>query len=120
MGAGRRCRKPSGRGRHLGSEYVARAAPDGYTLVLGVTGSHGINTSLYKNMRYDPRKDFEPLHRPLFIPTPSSSTTMCRPRIFRADRPFEKGVVQYSYGSERNGTASHLAWNCSRTRETLR
>ncbi|EXF90184.1 hypothetical protein D554_0288, partial [Bordetella holmesii 30539] len=37
--------KPSGRGRHIYSEAtMARAAPDGYTLVLGVTGSHGINT----------------------------------------------------------------------------
>ncbi|EXF90183.1 hypothetical protein D554_0287 [Bordetella holmesii 30539] len=32
----------------------------------------------------------------------------------------KKGVVQYSYGSDGNGTASHLGMNCSRTRETLR
>jgi tripartite-type tricarboxylate transporter receptor subunit TctC len=41
-----------------GTRAVARAAPDGYTLLLGHTGTMAINPSLYKNPGYDPRKDF--------------------------------------------------------------
>src|SRR5215216_3145067 len=44
-----------------GTRAVARAAPDGYTLLLGHTGTLSINPSLYKNPGYDPRKDFAPL-----------------------------------------------------------
>ena len=48
-----------GAGGVIGSRAVAKAAPDGYTLLLGHTGSMGINPSLYANAGYDPRKDFE-------------------------------------------------------------
>jgi len=98
-----------GAGGNVGSEYVARAAPDGYTLVLGVTGSHGINTSLYKNMRYDPVKDFEAV---------SQATLYPNAIIVNNDVPannlqelialLKKPDAHYSYGSDGNGTASHL------------
>ena len=48
-----------GAGGVIGSRAVAKSAPDGYTLLLGHTGSMGINPSLYANAGYDPRKDFE-------------------------------------------------------------
>jgi len=44
----------------VGSELVARAAPDGYTTILGTIGSHSVNVSLFK-LSYDPLKDFEPV-----------------------------------------------------------
>lgn len=47
----------------LGTEVVARSAPDGYTLVLGTTGTHGINASLFKKLPYDTIKDFAPIAR---------------------------------------------------------
>ena len=47
----------------IGSEVVARAAPDGYTLIMGTTGTHAINYSLYPNPSYDPVKDFAPITR---------------------------------------------------------
>src|SRR3954469_13119019 len=47
----------------IGSEATARAAPDGYTLIMGTTGTHGINYSLYPNPSYDPVKDFAPITR---------------------------------------------------------
>jgi tripartite-type tricarboxylate transporter receptor subunit TctC len=47
-----------GGGGNIGMRAVARAAPDGYTLVLGHTGSVSINPALYANAGYDPRKDF--------------------------------------------------------------
>src|SRR3954468_17383216 len=50
-----------GGGGTIGTRQVARAAPDGYTLLLGHTGTIAINPSLYGNMGMDPRKDFAPI-----------------------------------------------------------
>ncbi len=47
-----------GGGGNIGTRIAARAAPDGYTLLLGHTGTISINPSLYANAGYDPRKDF--------------------------------------------------------------
>ena len=47
-----------GAGGVLGSELAARAAADGYTLVMGTTGTHAINASLYPRLSYDPVRDF--------------------------------------------------------------
>ena len=47
-----------GAGGVLGSELAARAPADGYTLVMGTTGTHAINASLYAKPSYDPLKDF--------------------------------------------------------------
>jgi tripartite-type tricarboxylate transporter receptor subunit TctC len=47
-----------GGGGNVGTRAAARAAPDGYTLLLGHTGTISINPSLYANAGYDPRKDF--------------------------------------------------------------
>ena len=51
----------AGAGGTLGTRCVARAAPDGYTLLLGHTGTISINPSLYAHAGYDPRKDFAPI-----------------------------------------------------------
>src|SRR5687767_7441906 len=45
----------------IGTRVVQKAAPDGYTLLLGHTGTISINPSLYANAGYDPRKDFAPI-----------------------------------------------------------
>jgi tripartite-type tricarboxylate transporter receptor subunit TctC len=50
-----------GAGGTIGTRAVARAEPDGYTLLLGHTGTMSINPSLYTNAGYDPRKDFAPI-----------------------------------------------------------
>jgi tripartite-type tricarboxylate transporter receptor subunit TctC len=47
----------------VGVEAVARSAPDGYTLVMGTTGTHGINASLVPRLPYDTIKDFAPIAR---------------------------------------------------------
>jgi tripartite-type tricarboxylate transporter receptor subunit TctC len=47
-----------GAGGSIATRAVAKAAPDGYTLVLGGTGTLAINPTLYSNVGYDPRKDF--------------------------------------------------------------
>jgi tripartite-type tricarboxylate transporter receptor subunit TctC len=50
-----------GAGGNIGSELVARSAPDGYTLEMGTVGTHAINASLYSKMPYDHVKDFVPV-----------------------------------------------------------
>jgi tripartite-type tricarboxylate transporter receptor subunit TctC len=59
----------AGAGGSLGTRAVAKAAPDGYTLLLGFSGTMAINPSLYKNVGYDPQKDFVPIG--LIASTPS-------------------------------------------------
>jgi tripartite-type tricarboxylate transporter receptor subunit TctC len=51
----------AGAGGNLGAATAAHAAPDGYTLFLATTGTHASNATLYKNLPYDPAKDFAPL-----------------------------------------------------------
>ena len=50
-----------GAGGNLGADLVAKSAPDGYTLLMGTVGTHGINKSLYSRLPYDPQKDFAPI-----------------------------------------------------------
>src|SRR5262245_29498168 len=45
----------------IGAQYVARAAPDGYTILLGTSTTMAINVSVYKNLPYDPTKDLVPI-----------------------------------------------------------
>src|SRR5437588_10112407 len=52
----------------IGSEAVARAAPDGYTLLLGATTTHGVNPALNPKLPYDPVKDFTPVSLVATIP----------------------------------------------------
>ncbi len=50
-----------GAGGNIGADFVAKAAPDGYTLVMGTVGTHSINGALYSKMPYDMVKDFTPV-----------------------------------------------------------
>ena len=50
-----------GAGGNLGTEIVAKSPGDGYTLLMGTVGTHGINRALYAKLPYDPFKDFVPI-----------------------------------------------------------
>ena len=50
-----------GAGGNIGAEVVAKSPNDGYTLLMGTVGTHGINQSLYSKLPYDPIKDFQPI-----------------------------------------------------------
>jgi tripartite-type tricarboxylate transporter receptor subunit TctC len=51
----------AGAGGNLGADIVAKSAADGYTLLMGTVGTHGINVALYDKMPFDPVKDFAPI-----------------------------------------------------------
>lgn len=93
----------------LGSEAVARAAPDGYTLLIGTQGSHGTNSALYKTVRYDPVKDFVAVHgllsnTPVLICSPQRKLSNVAALVEQARQ--QPGKM--SFGSGGAGTAGHL------------
>lgn len=103
----------AGAGGNVGSDWVAKSAPDGYNIVLGVTGSHAINLSLYKKMPYHPINDFEPLSQATIYP----NAIVVNPQVPANNLAelialLKKEPGKLSYGSDGNGTASHriLAW----------
>ncbi|MEY3762621.1 MAG: hypothetical protein RL281_1226, partial [Pseudomonadota bacterium] len=51
----------AGAGGNLGADMVAKSAADGYTILMGTVGTHGINVALYDKMPFDPVKDFAPI-----------------------------------------------------------
>lgn len=59
----------AGAGGTIGTENVAKAAPDGYSLLVGSTGPFSVAQSLYSQLRYDPVKDFVPIARLVRIPS---------------------------------------------------
>src|SRR3954471_6026051 len=59
--------KPGAAGA-VGAAFVAKAKPDGYTLLGGTISTHAINASLYKDLPYDPVKDFEPVSLVAMLP----------------------------------------------------
>lgn len=98
-----------GAGGNVGSDLVAKAKPDGYTLLVGVTGSHAINTSLMKSMPYHPLRDFEPLTLATIFP----NAIVVNAKVPASTLPelvalLKANPTAYSYGSDGNGTASHL------------
>ena len=106
-----------GAGGNLGSDLVAKAPADGHTLVLGVTGSHAINTTLYKKMPYHPLSDFEPLTQATIYP----NAIVVHPQVPASNLQelvalVKKDPARYSYGSDGNGTASHLGMEILKAR----
>lgn len=57
-----------GAGGNIGTAAAARAAPDGYTLVMGANGTHAMNPALYANVGYDAEKDFDAIVLTALIP----------------------------------------------------
>ncbi|HEV8500458.1 MAG TPA: tripartite tricarboxylate transporter substrate binding protein [Casimicrobiaceae bacterium] len=99
----------SGGGGIVGSQLTARAAPDGYTLMVGYVGTHGTNPAVRK-LPYDAVKDFTPIAmvggtpNVLVVPPSVPATTLAE---FIAYAKANKGKL--AYGSSGPGTLTHLA-----------
>lgn len=100
----------AGAGGNIGTQLVARAAPDGYTILMGTVGTHAINQSLYPKLAFDPIKDFAPLTRVALVP----NLLVANPA-----QPFKtvKELTAYAkanpgkvtFGSSGSGTSIHLS-----------
>ncbi|MEP6719849.1 MAG: tripartite tricarboxylate transporter substrate binding protein [Variovorax sp.] len=93
----------------IASEFVMRAAPDGYTLMLGYIATHAMNPALQK-LRYDPVKDFEPVgmvgsSATLMVVSPSVKANNAKELVASLKAAPDKT----SYASAGNGTAPHFA-----------
>ncbi|MCG2594318.1 tripartite tricarboxylate transporter substrate binding protein [Ramlibacter sp. XY19] len=99
-----------GAGGTLAAEIVARAPPDGYTLLFATMGTQAINPALYPKLRYDPLKDFAPIAlthitpRVLVVPATVRANSVAELVALAKARP-----GQISYGSAGNGSSSHLS-----------
>jgi len=110
-----------GAGGIIGSEAVAKSAPDGYTLIMGNAGSHSVNPSLYRKLPYDPLKDFSPIALVSSAPNilivhPSLPVKSTKDLIALAkSRPGE-----LTFGSGGNGSTAHLSGELFRTLAGIR
>jgi len=99
-----------GAGGNIAASTVAKSAPDGYTLLLGLISTHAINASLYKELPYDPIKDFQPIGRiaqtPLILVVHPS---LAAKNIAEFVSLAKANPGKINYGSSGIGSASHLA-----------
>ncbi|MBC7598822.1 MAG: tripartite tricarboxylate transporter substrate binding protein, partial [Polaromonas sp.] len=104
----------TGAGGNVGADIVAKSPGDGYTLLMGTVGTHGINKSLYPKMPFDPQKDFAPITLVAGVPNVM---------VMNAEKAGKLGInsvadfVKYaksrpgqlSMASSGNGTSIHLS-----------
>ncbi|MDP3809437.1 MAG: tripartite tricarboxylate transporter substrate binding protein [Hydrogenophaga sp.] len=103
-----------GAGGNIGVSAVAKAAPDGLTLGIATTASHGINPWLFSKLPYDPAKDFAPITQMLRVP---NVLVMNAEAATRLNINTLADLIAYgkanpgklNYGSGGNGSAGHLA-----------
>ena len=100
-----------GAGGNLGADLVAKAKPDGYTLLMGSVGPLAVNASLYKNMPYDNLKDLTPITLVAHVP----NMLVVNPKNVPA-KTFDEFVAmvkanpgKYFFASTGSGTSSHLS-----------
>lgn len=111
----------AGAGGNIGADLVAKSPGDGYTLLMGTVGTHGINKSLYARLPYDPQKDFAPITLVAAVPNVM---------VMNAKRAQALGIhtvadfIQYAkanpgklnMASSGNGTSIHLAGELFKSR----
>jgi tripartite-type tricarboxylate transporter receptor subunit TctC len=101
-----------GAGGNVASEVVARARPDGQTLLLGTSATHGVNPALYKHLPFDTDADFTPIGTIADV----SNVLTINPAVIdaRTVREFIDKVKaapgKYNFASTGNGTGTHLAF----------
>lgn len=98
-----------GAGGNIGSNYVAKAAPDGYTLLMGASGPLAVNVSLFASMPFDPRRDFIPIVQitgaPLVLVVPADSPIKSVADLLAQAR---KPDGRVNYGSAGPGSPQHI------------
>jgi len=99
----------AGAGGNIGADAVAKAAPDGYTLLVAVNGPAAVNKYLYKNLPYDSDRDLLPISLLASSPQMLVVTPSVAAGDFKAFLAYLKSNPgRLSYGSVGSGSASHL------------
>lgn len=100
----------AGAGGNIGSEFVANAPADGYTLLFGTSGPLAINVSLYKNQGYDPRTSFQPIIRIGHLPNVLAVNAKIPAHNLKELLAYAKAHPDtMTFASSGNGASSHLA-----------
>lgn len=103
--------KPGAAG-NIGSEFVARAKPDGYTLYLGTAATHGSNAALYKKLPFDVETDFVPVAPLIDV----ANVLTINPDVIKVHNLKEfvdeirANPGKYNYASTGNGAGTHMAF----------
>ena len=104
----------AGAGGNLGADVVAKSPADGYTLLMGTVGTHGINKALYDKMPFDPVKDFAPITLVAGVPNVMVMNTdrakaLGINNVMDFIRVAKANPGKFNMASSGNGTSIHLA-----------
>ena len=104
----------AGAGGNVGADIVAKSPGDGYTLLMGTVGTHGINRALYAKLPYDPIKDFVPITLVAAVPNvmvmnAEKAKTMGVKNVQDFIRVAKSNPGKMNMASSGNGTSIHLA-----------
>ena len=106
----------AGAGGNLGADNVARADPDGYTILMGTVATHALNPLILKTKPYDPEKDFAPISLLVVVP----NVLVVNPEL--PAKTVEELLAllkakpdEYAYASSGNGTPLHLSGELFKT-----
>ena len=110
----------AGAGGNIGADVVAKSAADGYTLLMGTVGTHGINKSLYKKIAFDPQKDFAPITLVAGVPNVMIVNTEKAKaaginNVTDFIRVAKANPGKFNMASSGNGTSIHLAGELFKT-----
>ena len=99
----------AGAGGLIGTDVVAKAAPDGYTLLLAYDGTHAVNASLYKTLPFDPIKDFTAVATLANVPFVLAVNAASPAKDVKQFIELAKASPgKLTYGSAGNGSVNHL------------
>ncbi|MDT3677790.1 MAG: tripartite tricarboxylate transporter substrate binding protein [Burkholderiaceae bacterium] len=103
-----------GAGGNIGADLVAKAQPDGYTIVMGAVATHAINPYLYAKMPYDANADFAPITRIASVPNvlvmnPETARKLGVNNVADLIAYAKRNPGKLNYASGSNGSAGHLA-----------
>ncbi|HVE48674.1 MAG TPA: tripartite tricarboxylate transporter substrate binding protein, partial [Casimicrobiaceae bacterium] len=99
-----------GAGGRVGTEAAVKSAPDGYTLIMGNAGSHGINAALYRDLPYDLERDFAPITQVMRAPNVLViNAALPAQNVRELIAMFKANPGKYSYGSGGNGSSAHFS-----------
>ena len=111
----------AGAGGNVGADVVAKAPADGYTILMGTVGTHGINKALYAKMPFDSQKDFAPITLVAGVPNVMvMNTEKAKTLGINSVADFIKyakaNPAKFSMASSGNGTSIHLAGELFKSR----